>query len=117
MKKTALFLIAMIFASGLMAQQLGQAELAELKSSFNNDAFAKSIHNIIVSNKGIKEGEKFAPATVCHQSETSLRQQIFHLSLIASCSLGHFLHIIKCEGAGEDDDGKFPIFVSHHDNG
>ena len=54
MKKTALFLIAMLLGGSLMAQQLGQSELAELKTSFNNDAFAKSIHNIIIANKGIK---------------------------------------------------------------
>ena len=54
MKKTALFLIAMLLGGSMMAQQLGQSELAELKTSFNNDAFAKSIHNIIIANKGIK---------------------------------------------------------------
>jgi bleomycin hydrolase len=54
MRKTALFLIAMTACSSLMAQQLGQAELSELKASFNNDGYAKSIHNIISTTKGIK---------------------------------------------------------------
>ena len=54
MRKTALFLIAMTACSSLMAQQLGQAELSELKTSFNNDGYAKSIHNIISTTKGIK---------------------------------------------------------------
>ena len=44
----------MVAGGSLMAQSLGQNELSELKASFNNDAFAKSIHNIIATNKGIK---------------------------------------------------------------
>ena len=54
MKKTLFLIIAMVAGGSLMAQSLGQNELSELKASFNNDAFAKSIHNIIATNKGIK---------------------------------------------------------------
>ena len=54
MKKTLFLIIAMVAGGSLMAQTLGQNELAELKASFNNDAFAKSIHNILSTNKGIK---------------------------------------------------------------
>ena len=44
----------MILGGSLMAQEIGENELAELRASFNNDSYAKSIHNIIVTNKGIK---------------------------------------------------------------
>ena len=63
MKKCALFLIAVLTGGGLMAQQLGQKELTELKNSFNNDAYAKSIHNIISANRGIKN-LSYDPAVV-----------------------------------------------------
>ncbi|MBR4802017.1 MAG: biotin transporter BioY, partial [Bacteroidales bacterium] len=54
MKKTLFFILAMILGGSLMAQEIGENELAELRASFNNDSYAKSIHNIIVTNKGIK---------------------------------------------------------------
>ena len=42
MKKTLFLIIAMVAGGSLMAQTLGQNELAELKASFNNDALPRA---------------------------------------------------------------------------
>ena len=54
MKKIILMAAVLLYSGSLVAQSLGTAELKNLKESFNNDAYAKSIHNIVSSNKNIK---------------------------------------------------------------
>lgn len=54
MKKLILLSMALLSVSAITAQTLGENELKELKSSFVNDGYAKTIHNIVVANKGLK---------------------------------------------------------------